>query len=109
MEATSVTDVDSIAPRRAPTVRGHKPLHKIVRKKKRVRYRGVPPPFRFDINVLPDSTRLTPVEVAAILRRTPSALENWRTNPDHPLKWQRILDRITYELGDVRAVLKGGK
>jgi hypothetical protein len=103
-----MSDVD-IVPRRAPAARTHKPPQKIIRKKKRIRDRGTPPPLRFDINMLPDSTRLTPVEVAAVLRRPLTALENWRKDPNHPLKWIRVLNRITYELSDVRAVLKGGK
>jgi hypothetical protein len=85
------------------------PLPEIIRKKPRKRFRGVPLPLTFDIDALPDSTLLTETEVAAILRRSKSALEGWRKDPDHPLKWQRVLGRITYGLGYVRAVQKGTK
>jgi hypothetical protein len=88
--------------------RSRTPL-KIVRKKPRRRFRGVPPFLTVDIDKLPDSTLLTETEAAAILRRSKSALEGWRKDPDHPLKWQRVLGRVTYGLGVVRAVQKGIK
>jgi hypothetical protein len=84
-------------------------LHKIVRKEPRRRFRGVPPHLNIDIDKLPDSTLLTETEAAAILRRSKSALENWRKDPNHPLRWQYVLGRVTYGLGSVRAVAKGTK
>jgi hypothetical protein len=84
-------------------------LHKIVRKKPRRRFRGMPPPLTFDIDALPDSTRLTETETAAAIRRPKSALGNWRTLPDHPLKWRRVGGRVLYELPSIREFLKGTK
>ena len=37
--------------------------------------RGVPPPATFDIDTLPGSSNLTVLEAAAVIRRTPGALE----------------------------------
>jgi hypothetical protein len=48
--------------------------------------RGLPPPATFDIDTLPDSSNLTALETAAVIRRTPGALEQWRRAPNHPLK-----------------------
>jgi hypothetical protein len=84
-------------------------LHKIVRKKPRRRFRGMPPPLTFDIDALPDSTRLTETETAAAIRRPKSALENWRRDPDHPLRWRRVGGRVLYELPSIREFLKGEK
>lgn len=67
--------------------------------------RGVPPPATFDIDVLPDSANLTALETAAVVRRTPSSLEEWRRNPDHPLKWRRVDGRPLYRAGWVREYL----
>jgi hypothetical protein len=92
-----------------PGRRSRKDLRTIVRKKPRQRFRGVPPPLTFDIDALPDSTRLTETEAAAALRRSKSALENWRQQPGHPLKWRRVAGRIVYELPSIREVLKGDK
>jgi hypothetical protein len=44
----------------------------IVRKKPRQRFRGTPPPLTFDIEELPDSTKLTETEAAAVIRRNKS-------------------------------------
>lgn len=52
--------------------------------------RGMPPPATFDIDTLPDSSNLTALEAAAVIRRTPGALEQWRRNPNHPLKWRYV-------------------
>jgi hypothetical protein len=136
LEATSVAAVD-IAPERttgldeieqeasarevdqAPRVRpgevepapsrSRRLLHEIVRKKRRQRFRGIPPPLTFDLDVLPDSTVLTETEAAAALRRSKSALEGWRKLPDHPLKWRYVAGRVIYELSSIRELLKGGK
>src|SRR3954447_25087029 len=48
--------------------------------------RGMPPPASFDIDTLPGSSNLTALEAAAVIRRTPGALEQWRRDPNHPLK-----------------------
>ena len=53
--------------------------------------RGVPPPATFSIDTLPGSSNLTALEVAAIIRRTPGALEQWRRDPNHPLKWRYVV------------------
>jgi hypothetical protein len=37
--------------------------------------RGMPPPAAFDIDTLPASSNMTAMEVAAVIRRTPGALE----------------------------------
>jgi hypothetical protein len=67
--------------------------------------RGVPPPATFDIDTLPGSAHLTVLETAAVVRRTPGALELWRRDPNHPLKWQRIDGRPLYRVDAVRAYL----
>jgi len=82
-------------------------LTKIVRKKPRERFRGTPPPATFDIDALPDSTRLTETETAAVIRRPKATLEAWRKRPEHPLKWGRAGVRILYELASIRAFLRG--
>jgi hypothetical protein len=92
-----------------PSRRSRKDLRSIVHKKPRQRFRGVPPLLAVDLDKLPDSTLLTETEAAAILRRSKSALENWRKDPDHPLQWRRVLGRILYVLGSVRAVQRGTK
>ena len=46
--------------------------------------RGMPPPATFDIDALPGSSNLTALEAAAVIRRTPGALEQWRRNPEPP-------------------------
>jgi hypothetical protein len=38
--------------------------------------RGVPPPATFDVDTLPGSSNLTVLEAAAVIRRTPGALES---------------------------------
>ncbi|WP_246756064.1 hypothetical protein [Bradyrhizobium diazoefficiens] len=43
--------------------------------KRRRKNRGMPPPATFDIDTLPGSSNLTALEVAAVIRRTPGALE----------------------------------
>jgi len=92
-----------------PSRRSRKDLRSIVSKKPRQRFRGVPPFLTVDLDKLSDSTLLTETEAAAILRRSKSALENWRKDPDHPLQWRHVLGRILYVLGSVRAVQKGTK
>jgi hypothetical protein len=86
-------------------------LEKLIRTKPRPkRFRGVPPPLAFDLDALPGGTWLTEAETAAAIRRSMSALENWRLQqPDHPLKWRKVGGRILYELSSIRAYLKGEK
>ncbi|WP_316232338.1 hypothetical protein [Bradyrhizobium sp. SZCCHNR1051] len=67
--------------------------------------RGVPPPATFDIDTLPGSSNLTVLEAAAIIRRTPSALEQWRRDPNHPLKWRYVDGRPLYRVDAVRDYL----
>jgi len=68
--------------------------------------RGMPP-ATFDIDKLPGSSHLTALEVAAIIRRTPGALEQWRRNPDHPLRWRYVDGRPLYRADAVRDYLDG--
>ena len=100
-----MSDLDVARPRAQG--RSYSRLQKIFRKKPRKRFRGIPPPLIFDLDVLPDSTLLTETEVAAALRRAKSTLENWRKQPDHPLRWRRVAGRIVYELPPVRVLMKG--
>jgi hypothetical protein len=93
----------------APSSRSRKDLRTVVRKKPRVRFRGTPPPLTFDIDALPDSTLLDVVETAAAVRRSTAALENWRLDPNHPLRWRKVSGRILYEVGSLREFLKGEK
>lgn len=67
--------------------------------------RGMPPPATFDIDTLPDSSNLTALEAAAVIRRTPGALEQWRRNPNHPLKWRYVDGRPLYRVDAVRDYL----
>lgn len=69
--------------------------------------RGMPPPATFDFDKLPGSSNLTALEVAAIIRRTPGALEQWRRNPDHPLRWRYVDGRPLYRVDAVRDYLDG--
>jgi hypothetical protein len=67
--------------------------------------RGMPPPATFDIDTLPCSTNLTALETAAVIRRTPGALEQWRRDPNHPLKWRYVDGRPLYRVDAVRDYL----
>jgi hypothetical protein len=87
--------------------RSHPSLQRIVRKKPRKRFRGVPAPLTFDLDALPDNALLSQTEVAAACRRPLSAVEAWRKQPDHPLRWRRVAGRRLCELWSLRAFLKG--
>jgi len=67
--------------------------------------RGMPAPVMFDIDALPGSVNLTALETAAVIRRTPGALEQWRRDPDHPLKWTYVDSRPLYRVDAVRQYL----
>ena len=67
--------------------------------------RGMPPPAPFDIDTLPGSSNLTALEAAAVIRRTPGALEQWRRDPNHPLKWRYVDGRPLYRVDAVREYL----
>jgi hypothetical protein len=69
--------------------------------------RGVPPPATFDVDTLPGSSNLTVLEAAAVIRRTPGALEQWRRDPNHPLKWRYVDGRPLYRVDAVRDYLAG--
>ena len=69
--------------------------------------RGMPPPATFDIDTLPGSSNLTALEAAAVIRRTPGALEQWRRDPNHPLKWRYVDGRPLYRVDAVREYLAG--
>lgn len=73
--------------------------------KPRRKNRGMPPPATFDIDTLPSSSNLTALEAAAVIRRTPGALEQWRRDPNHPLKWRYVDGRPLYRVDAVRDYL----
>ena len=73
--------------------------------KRRRKNRGMPPPATFDIDALPGSSNLTALEAAAVIRRTPGALEQWRRDPNHPLKWRYVDGRPLYRVDAVRDYL----
>ena len=73
--------------------------------KRRRKNRGMPPPSTFDIDTLPGSSNLTALEVAAVIRRTPGALEQWRRDPNHALKWRYVDGRPLYRVDAVRHYL----
>ncbi|MES5482122.1 hypothetical protein QMZ05_05135 [Bradyrhizobium sp. INPA03-11B] len=75
--------------------------------KRRRKNRGMPPPATFDIDSLPGSSNLTVLEAAAVIRRTPGALEQWRRDPNHPLKWRYVDGRPLYRVDAVRDYLAG--
>ena len=75
--------------------------------KRRRKNRGIPPPATFDIDTLPGSSNLTALESAAVIRRTPGALEQWRRDPNHPLKWRYVDGRPLYRVDAVRGYLAG--
>lgn len=75
--------------------------------KRRRKNRGMPPPATFDIDTLPGSSNLTALEVAAVIRRTPGALDQWRRGPNHPLKWRYVDRRPLYRVDAVRDYLTG--
>ncbi|MBW5437237.1 hypothetical protein FXB41_21520 [Bradyrhizobium canariense] len=81
---------------------GGKKLHATKRSRKN---RGMPPPATFDIDTLPGSSNLTALETAAVIRRTPGALEQWRRDPNHPLKWRYVDGRPLYRVDAVRDYL----
>jgi hypothetical protein len=89
-----------IAPIGLPNSRKMPPAMKRSRKN-----RGMPPPAAFDIDTLPSSSNLTALEAAAVIRRTPGALEQWRRNPNHPLKWRYVDGRPLYRVDAVRDYL----
>ncbi|GLH80711.1 hypothetical protein SSBR45G_56200 [Bradyrhizobium sp. SSBR45G] len=93
-DTTTVEATGSTGPDQSATAPRHKRKH-----------RGVPPPARFDIDALPGSSNLTALEAAAVIRRTPGALEQWRRNPDHPLKWRYVDGRPLYRVDAVREYL----
>ena len=73
---------------------------------KRIRKnRSMPPPAKFDIDTLPGGSNLTALEAAAVIRRTPGALEQWRRDPNHPLKWRHVTGRPLYRVDAVRDYL----
>jgi hypothetical protein len=79
-----------------------KARQKKLHKKRRKRDRSTPPLPTFDFAMLADSTALTERECASVLRRSLSCLQNWRLDPEHPLKWERIAGRVIYTAGNIR-------
>src|ERR1700747_107311 len=86
--------------RREEKKKGAAPKKRIVTRKPRNRKGsfGTPPPVRFDFDSLPDSAWLTSDEVAAVLRRSKTTPPLWRTNKNHPLKWQRVDNKPLYRV-----------
>ena len=68
--------------------------------------RGRPPPATFDIDTLPGSANLTVLETCAVLRRTPGALEQWRRDDTHPLKWRYVDGKPLYRADAVREYME---
>lgn len=95
-EKTSIETLGSPSSRKIP--------HATKRHRKN---RGMPPPATFDIDALPGSSNLTALEAAAVIRRTPGALELWRRDPNHPLKWRYVDGRPLYRVDAVRDYLAG--
>ncbi|WP_439408521.1 hypothetical protein ACNJX9_09245 [Bradyrhizobium sp. DASA03076] len=91
------TPIDALG---APSSRKTPPATKRCRKN-----RGMPPPATFDIDALPGSSNLTALEAAAVIRRTPGALEQWRRDSNHPLKWRYVDGRPLYRVDAVRDYL----
>ncbi len=83
-----------------------KPIPRKPRRDRRGTF-GVPAPVRFDFDCLPDSAWLSSDEVAAVLRRSRATPPAWRATAGHPLKWQRVLGKPLYRVGDVRAFIAG--
>jgi N-terminal domain of anti-restriction factor ArdC len=54
---------------------------------------------------LGESINSTALEAAAVIRRTPGALEQWRRDPNHPLKWRYVDGRPLYRVDAVRDYL----
>ncbi|WP_051334652.1 hypothetical protein [Bradyrhizobium sp. Ai1a-2] len=88
------------AARRSASLR--KPIPRSKKPRNRRGTFGVPPPVSFDFDSLSDGTLLSSDEVAAVLRRSKATPPYWRTLPDHPLKWQRVLGKPLYRVGDLR-------
>ncbi|WP_245285977.1 hypothetical protein [Bradyrhizobium sp. WSM1253] len=57
----------------------------------------MPRPATFDIDKLPGTPNLTALEAATVIRRAPGALEQWRRDPNHPLKWRYVDGRHPIE------------
>ncbi|WP_198959263.1 hypothetical protein [Bradyrhizobium canariense] len=64
--------------------------------------RGMPRPAAYEVETLPGSSNLTALEAAAVIRRTPGALEQWRRDPNHPLKCRYVDGRPLYRVDAVR-------
>ncbi len=80
-------------------------LTRAERARRRKEKRKMPPPATFDIDALPGNANLTVRETCAVVRRTPGALEQWRRDPNHPLKWERVDGRPLYRVAAVRMYL----
>ena len=76
-------------------------------------FRGVPPPPTFDLDELADSTLLSELEAAAILRLSTNTLAAWRLREDqrrdHRLAWTTLPNgHIRYQVSALRAYLALG-
>jgi hypothetical protein len=72
---------------------------------KRKRRTGTPPPPTFDFDALAGGAWLSNDEVAAVLRVSITTPVDWRQQPDHPLKWQRVNGKPLYRVDDLRAFI----
>jgi hypothetical protein len=107
----STTDLEPIRPtdrvRQASTGKQVRQILKNVENPKPRPSRATPPVPSFDFDALADGTHLAQRETAAVLRRSVSCLENWRKDPTHSLKWQRVAGRVTYTVRAIRKFRKG--
>lgn len=58
-----------------------------------------------DLDKLPGSTLLDPVQTAQVLVTTPATLEVWRSTGRHALKYVKVGRRVRYRVADLRAWL----
>jgi hypothetical protein len=108
MSGTDTAPAASRPPRGRTGHRAREFLDHIVRNEQttKKRDRSMPPLPMFDFEALADGTHLNQVETAAVLRRSVSCLENWRKDPEHPLKWQRVAGRVIYTARAIRKYRK---
>lgn len=59
-----------------------------------------------DLDALPGSALLDPVQTAQVLGTTTGTLEVWRSTGRHALKYVKVGRRVRYRVGDLRAWLE---
>jgi hypothetical protein len=70
--------------------------------KKRCESRGMPPPASFDFDTLPDSTRLSTRDIAALERKAVATVESWRLISGHALEFEVENGHVYYTAGGLR-------